>query len=804
MNVESSEDDEDEEVVKKGNGSQKGAGAAGRKSDNDDDDDDDDEEGEGQQEEEEEEEEEDEDEEQESDGGGKSVSRKGATNQEADPTRRKKRKKSEASQAERGVMVSARCEVIGKTFAVKKQKEGTSAIWHWFTRVFDETGKLCAVSCLCGGKWAFKDGWGNGHLRRHAKKCEHVLRVQRQAQMTLEIDEDDVFSPGIITAKVADSDGVGDGLTQSRLRFDKHEKKLLALPTIPYSQENARQALVEMVAMDDQSFMTSDHNGFVMFCSVMRPEFEVVGRRTVQRDAIESFLKSKAFIMFTLKEMGSGMKNLTTDLWSSLVAAGFMCITVHFINAKWELIHFLLSFTEPPQPHDAVGISTELLAVVKAYDLDVLSVTCDNASVNDAAMRMFIQYFGQAEIPLVLSGELTHNRCVGHIFHLMAACCLDITRTFCEGIRKNVQILKRQNKQRQQLQSILENLDNYDADFKGRAWPPMDVKTRWNSTSEMMTIADAYAEPWAQWFLRGGSCQQIPQEQWKNGSLINAILTPLKDATLIVSAFKTPTIHLVFPLLVDIKNHVDQAHSALTECGDLEAASAVNDMRDKFDKYFASMPLIYIVACILDPSMKMKFLEHVCDLSGDEEGREANRGHFLRVCNEFDKFYRLKDRQQRGGSTEPIAGAGGGQVLTRAALAMGAGGGGSGSIRESFLASNKKSAAALSGSGRPMTIADEVRRYLSEPICELESGPGSDGILKWWKFKCVEFPILSRIAKDILSVPATSVPSENIFSRSGRVVSPSRCSLAPETIEALMVWGDWLKKRFVFGWKKLY
>ena len=94
--------------------------------------------------------------------------------------------------------------------------------------------------------------------------------------------------------------------------------------------------------------------------------------------------------------------------------------------------------------------------------------------------------------------------------------------------------------------------------------------------------------------------------------------------------------------------------------------------------------------------------------------------------------------------------------------------------------------------------------YLSEPICDLVSGPGSDGILKWWKLKCCQFPILSRIAKDLLSVPASSVPSENIFSRSGRVVSPARCRLAPETIEALMVWGDWLKKRFVFGWKNIY
>ena len=202
--------------------------------------------------------------------------------------------------------------------------------------------------------------------------------------------------------------------------------------------------------------------------------------------------------------------------------------------------------------------------------------------------------------------------------------------------------------------------------------------------------------------------------------------------------------------MVDLKNHVDQAHSALSESGDTEAASAVDDMRDKFKKYFENMPLIYIVACILDPSMKMKFLEHVCDLNGDEEGKETNREHFERVCHEFDKFYKRKDRQQSGGSSSAGSIAGG---FVPVPTPTTAGGAGSGSIRQSFLASSKKSAAAMPGSTRPMTIADEVRRYLADPICEMESGPGSDGILKWWKLNCSIFPILSRIAKDILSVP---------------------------------------------------
>ncbi|GJX95052.1 zinc finger BED domain-containing protein RICESLEEPER 2-like protein [Tanacetum coccineum] len=45
------------------------------------------------------------------------------------------------------------------------------------------------------------------------------------------------------------------------------------------------------------------------------------------------------------------------------------------------------------------------------------------------------------------------------------------------------------------------------------------------------------------------------------------------------------------------------------------------------------------------------------------------------------------------------------------------------------------------------------------------------------------FPVLSRMAMDILSVQATSVDSESAFSTSGRVLSFRRIRLTPESLE---------------------
>nr|GEV20244.1 zinc finger BED domain-containing protein RICESLEEPER 2-like [Tanacetum cinerariifolium] len=53
----------------------------------------------------------------------------------------------------------------------------------------------------------------------------------------------------------------------------------------------------------------------------------------------------------------------------------------------------------------------------------------------------------------------------------------------------------------------------------------------------------------------------------------------------------------------------------------------------------------------------------------------------------------------------------------------------------------------------------------------------------FWKAKETMFPVLSRMAMDVLSVQATSVASESAFSTSGRVLSIRRTRLTPTSIE---------------------
>ena len=49
----------------------------------------------------------------------------------------------------------------------------------------------------------------------------------------------------------------------------------------------------------------------------------------------------------------------------------------------------------------------------------------------------------------------------------------------------------------------------------------------------------------------------------------------------------------------------------------------------------------------------------------------------------------------------------------------------------------------------------------------------------------VLIPLLKNVAKRLLSIPATSVPSQKIFSTSGLIVSKRRTSLNPENVKIL-------------------
>ena len=76
---------------------------------------------------------------------------------------------------------------------------------------------------------------------------------------------------------------------------------------------------------------------------------------------------------------------------------------------------------------------------------------------------------------------------------------------------------------------------------------------------------------------------------------------------------------------------------------------------------------------------------------------------------------------------------------------------------------------------------DEVKLYLQQKQIKLKDDP-----LKWWSINKTTLPILAQIARKYLSIPATSVPSERLFSDAGNHISDRRTRLSSELVNKML------------------
>ena len=56
-------------------------------------------------------------------------------------------------------------------------------------------------------------------------------------------------------------------------------------------------------------------------------------------------------------------------------------------------------------------------------------------------------------------------------------------------------------------------------------------------------------------------------------------------------------------------------------------------------------------------------------------------------------------------------------------------------------------------------------------------------ILSWWHEHKLTYPILSLLAKDVMTVPASTISSESTFSLVGRMIEERRCQLTSDMVE---------------------
>lgn len=208
-------------------------------------------------------------------------------------------------------------------------------------------------------------------------------------------------------------------------------------------------------------------------------------------------------------------------------------------------------------------------------------------------------------------------------------------------------------------------------------------------------------------------------------------------------------------------------------------ARVATSMKLKFDKYWGSFEgvnKLIFVANVLDPRWKMEVIKTSFATVGGSNEKVRNIVESVRtvMLRFYDEYY-----SSGNSSSQPIVG-----ELNGAAGLVNV------DVEEEeneviTIIMRKRKEAKL------VEISNEVDKYLNDP--PLFTSDKQFNILEWWKMNAVIYPTLSKVAKDVLAIPCSTVASENAFSMGMRIVDPFRSCLTPKMVEALVCSSDWLK-----------
>ena len=87
-------------------------------------------------------------------------------------------------------------------------------------------------------------------------------------------------------------------------------------------------------------------------------------------------------------------------------------------------------------------------------------------------------------------------------------------------------------------------------------------------------------------------------------------------------------------------------------------------------------------------------------------------------------------------------------------------------------------------------LMDEFKEYMSLPMTNWRV----NNVMEWWSDNEEKFPNIAKLARKYLAIPASSAPSERVFSQMKIIVERKRWRMDPERLESVLFFA--LQQRF--------
>ncbi|KZS03598.1 Uncharacterized protein APZ42_033644 [Daphnia magna] len=407
----------------------------------------------------------------------------------------------------------------------------------------------------------------------------------------------------------------------------------------------------------------------------------------------------------------------------------------------------------------------------------MLAITTDNASSNGTFIDHIIYLSRNTYRPFKKEYWI---RCFAHVINLCVKSALDVMRVLLQklrdlvvGIRSSPQRIEKFKRIAKYCEVEDEELD-YEEDEKlfldgglipTDLLPILDCPTRWSSTyfflKRALKIKNALNEIAKEQELR---MYELQEDVWIILSQVFAFLEDFAVVTTYVEASQYPTLSLVVPMYTRLLDQLEEAscdhskHPLLVQ----GAAAGFAKLSSYYDK---ASPLV-MAATFVDPRCKMK-IQQIWD-------------EYNTACSNNPTPSCSIAKRPRGKENSPIGMKS--HVNTKS------------KINQTYI-----SKFILGRNRTPVERQqkDELKEYEAEETEPADGDPTN--IFYYWAVKSTKWPKLCNMAKDLLSIPATSAACERSFSAGKDVFGISRMSLNPETIEALVCLRSWYRAGLVNG-----
>jgi hypothetical protein len=492
---------------------------------------------------------------------------------------------------------------------------------------------------------------------------------------------------------------------------------------------NLTSALIEWIIEDQQDLGVVQHEKFLDVLAAAAGAKPVIP----PVDALQKATERKYYALFArvgeyINRSAVGRITFSCDTWSGSVYKGNMAIYLHWINAEWEYKSIQVGLEGCPPELNAYFMSDLLFNVLQNNWGIGNKLLCGVTPMgSESAVGMgFLREKIKSIIGLDHISPDWNVTCLGHLIHVGVLAALKEIRHEIVKLRSLLSLLKSTTESQEHfaLRTTEVGLQYLDQ------LPNMDTPKNWKTTITMIlesakiknTINALYGDA-----SNGMSVFLLEEIEW---DLLVWVATFLQKCMQMATC-QSDRKHISLSTSINVcKAIVGLCESTAASASDFTASAFTKiqtvclKVKATLETYHTEHSSPYFrLAKILDPRFSNE--------SVDKDAKKTFLREMLRM-NVYDSLSdpRLDDEQARHDASAAY------------------------STFEKLLDI---------GEGMPdYTIdGDEVDRFFDATLIRDKR---SDPFL-WWKSNETRFPSLAKLARDILSIPATAVPSGAVFTQ---------------------------------------